>query len=123
MHEPGLRWAGVVRGRGGRGLEEGLAAAIRRLRLALRQVRVRSYSSMSAPLVLCAAAVLMRMGRAPGLDWMGELELVHAVRLLLSPQSSPFTFRCFATLFPLFPSFFFHLMLYKGAAILRIIRP
>jgi len=38
-----------------------------------------------------------------GLDWMDESELVHAVRLLLSPPL--FAFRCFATLFPLFASF------------------
>jgi len=100
VHEPGLRRAGVVRGRGGRGLEEGLAAAIRRLRPALRQVRVRPSSSLSALLVLCAASVLLRMGH---LDWMDESELVHAVRLLLSPPL--FAFRCFATLFPLFASF------------------
>jgi hypothetical protein len=103
VHEPGMRRAGVGAG-GGRGLEEGLAAAVRMLRPTLRQVRVRTALLLRRRLPSSA----VRDSPMGNLDWMHQLEkkLVHAVRVLLTSHSSPFAFRCFATLFvPFHPPF------------------
>ena len=66
VHEPGLRRA---RHGSRRGLEEGLAAAIRRLRPALRQVRVRPPVCLSPPLLLLLS-YLSAVG-FPTLEWGG----------------------------------------------------
>jgi hypothetical protein len=80
VHEPGMRRAGVGAG-GGRGLEEGLAAAVRMLRPTLRQVRVRTALLLRRRLPSSA----VRDSPMGNLDWMHQLELVHAVRVLLTP--------------------------------------